>query len=83
MKQCYHTIIRPEDSGWYVGWVEEVPGTMTAGQSLDECQRNLKDALELMLHTHRDEARLCLDDKCILGSIEVESADQLQLFSRH
>jgi predicted RNase H-like HicB family nuclease len=75
MKQRYHTIIKPESNGWFVGWVEEVPGTLTHGHSLDECYRNLKDALELMVETHRDEARLAIDASCILGSIEIDTAD--------
>ena len=83
MKQRYHTIIRPEDNGWYVGWVEEVPGTMTAGHSLAECRRNLKEALELMLLTHRDEARLGLNESCILGSIEIESSEDSPILSVH
>ena len=83
MKQRYHTIIKPESNGWYVGWVEEVPGTMTAGHSLAECKRNLKDALELMIITHRDEARLGMDDTCILGSIEIDSAEDAPTLSAH
>jgi len=79
MKQRYHTIIKPESNGWFVGWVEEVPGTMTRGHSLDECRRNLKESLELMVLTHRDEARLALDKSCILGSIEIETAESPEL----
>jgi len=79
MKQRYHTIIKPESNGWFVGWVEEVPGTMTHGHSLEECRRNLKDALELMVLTHRDEARLALDKSCILGSVEIEAAESPEL----
>jgi predicted RNase H-like HicB family nuclease len=72
MKQRYHTIIKPEPNGWFVGWVEEIPGTISQGRSLDECRRRLKDSLELMLETHRDEARLGLNPSCIQESIEVE-----------
>jgi predicted RNase H-like HicB family nuclease len=72
MKQRYHTIIKPEANGWFVGWVEEIPGTITQGRSLDECRRNLKDSLELMVETHRDEARLGLDPSCIEEAIEIE-----------
>ena len=75
MKQRYHTIIKPEPNG-YVGWVEEVPGTITHGRSLDECRANLRDSLQLMLETHRDEARLGLDRNCILEAIEIDVADQ-------
>jgi predicted RNase H-like HicB family nuclease len=72
MKQRYHTIIKPQRPGWFVGWVEEIPGTITHGHSLDECRRNLRDSLQLMLETHRDEARMGLDSSCILESIEIE-----------
>ena len=54
MKQRYHTIIKPQSTGWFVGWVEEIPGTITHGKSLQECRENLREALELMIETHRD-----------------------------
>ena len=72
MKQRYHTIIRPEANGWFVGWVEEIPGTITLGRTLQECRRNLRDSLELMLESHRDEARLGMQGNCILESIEID-----------
>ena len=75
MKQLYHTIIKPEPNGRFVGWVEEIPGAISQGRSLQECRRNLRDALELMLQTHRDEARMCLDANCIEEAIEVEVAE--------
>src|SRR5256885_1171833 len=77
MKQRYHTIIRPDQNGWFVGWVEEIPGTITQGRSLEECRHNLREALQLMLETHRDEARLGLNRECILESIEIDVADEL------
>jgi predicted RNase H-like HicB family nuclease len=76
MIQRYHTIIKPETNGSFVGWVEEVPGTITHGKSLEECRHNLRDSLQLMLETHRDEARLGLDRNCILEAIEIDVADQ-------
>ena len=78
MRQRYHTIIRPEPNGWFVGWVEEIPGTITQGRSLEECRRNLRDSLELMVETHRDEARLGMHSKCILEAIEIDVADHQQ-----
>jgi predicted RNase H-like HicB family nuclease len=76
MKQRYHTIIRPESNGWFVGWVEEIPGAMTLGRSLEECRRNLRDSLQLMVETHRDEARLGMDPNCILESVEIDVTEQ-------
>jgi len=77
MKQCYHTIFMERPDGWFVGWVEEIRGTMTAGHSLDECRRNLRDALQLILQTHRDEARgpVARGLSCIEESIEIDLDD--------
>lgn len=75
MRQVYHTIIRRQAENLYLGWVEEVPGTLTHGHSLEEVRSNLRDALLLMLETIRDEARQGLDDSCITEPIEVDVED--------
>lgn len=75
MKQRYHTIIKPQRTGWFVGWVEEIPGTITHGRSLDECRSNLREALQLMIETHRDEARQALDPSCIQEAIEIDISE--------
>jgi len=75
MRQTYHTIIKPETTGWFVGWVEEIPGTMTHGRSLDECRKKLRRSLLLMVETHRDEARIPLDASCILEAVEIDTSE--------
>lgn len=75
MRQMYHTIIRRQGEQFYVGWVEEVPGTLTHGHTLEECRTNLRESLMLMIETIRDEARLGLDSTCITEPIEVEIED--------
>jgi predicted RNase H-like HicB family nuclease len=75
MRQTYHTIIKPESQDCYVGWVEEIPGTMTHGRSLDECRKKLRNSLLLMVETHRDEARVSLDASCILEAVEIDTSE--------
>jgi predicted RNase H-like HicB family nuclease len=75
MRQIYHTIIKPESTGVFVGWVEEIPGTLTHGRSLDECRTKLRSSLQLMVETHRDEARLPLDSSCIQEAVEIETPE--------
>jgi predicted RNase H-like HicB family nuclease len=75
MRQTYHTIIKPESTGWFVGWVEEIPGTMTHGRSLEECRKKLRRSLLLMVETHRDEARIPLDASCIQEPIEIGTSE--------
>ena len=72
MKQRYHTIIKHRPDGWFLGWVEEIPGTITAGRTLDECRENLRESLQLMVESHRDEARQGLDEHCIQEAMEID-----------
>ncbi len=76
MLQHYHVILRPRKSGDYVGWVEEVPGTVTCGPTLPECRDRLRQSLLLILETHRHEARLGWHPGCLQEAIEVEVADE-------
>jgi predicted RNase H-like HicB family nuclease len=40
--------------GWYVAWVEEIPGVNTQGRTLAEAQENLKEALKLVIEANRE-----------------------------
>lgn len=82
MKQRFHAIIKPEPNGWFVGWVEEIPGAITQARSLSECRENLRDALELMLQTYRAEARMGLDTNCIVESLEIDDREPEQSWYR-
>lgn len=42
------------DGGGYVAYVEELPGAITEGDTLDEARQNLKDAIELLLEANRE-----------------------------
>ena len=39
--------------GGYIGYVEEMPGVNTQGETIDETKANLIDALDLYLDTQR------------------------------
>ncbi|MGD0463636.1 MAG: type II toxin-antitoxin system HicB family antitoxin [Tepidisphaeraceae bacterium] len=78
MRQRYHTIIKPESTDCYLGWVEEIPGTLTHGRSLNECREKLRTSLLLMVETHRDEARIPLDASCIQEAMEIDT-DELHV----
>jgi len=47
------TAIYKKRGGWYLGWVEEIPGVNTQGKTLKEVKENLKEALLLILETNR------------------------------
>lgn len=37
----------------YIGFIEELPGANTQGESLEETRENLKEAVELVLEANR------------------------------
>ncbi|HLC64121.1 MAG: hypothetical protein A2896_02990 [Candidatus Nealsonbacteria bacterium RIFCSPLOWO2_01_FULL_43_32] len=47
------TAIYKKSRGWYLGWIEEIPGVNTQGKTLKETKENLKEALLLILETNR------------------------------
>ncbi len=49
----------------YIGYVEELPGANTQGDTLEETRENLKEAIELVLEANRQLAEETL------GSTEV------------
>jgi predicted RNase H-like HicB family nuclease len=46
-----------QDGDWWIGWIEEVPGVNSQGQTREELLDNLRDALEEALEMNRAEAR--------------------------
>ena len=47
----------PDEEGWIVARVVEVPGAISQGRTQDEARDNVIDALQLMLTPDDDEAR--------------------------
>src|SRR5436305_11467818 len=52
-----YTALIQQHGEWWIGWVEEVPGVNSQGQTREELLENLRDALEEALEMNRAEAR--------------------------
>jgi predicted RNase H-like HicB family nuclease len=52
-----YTAVVQQQGDWWIGWVEEVPGVNSQGQTREELLDNLRDALEEALEMNRAEAR--------------------------
>jgi predicted RNase H-like HicB family nuclease len=44
------------DGGGYVAYTEELPGAISEGDTVDEALDNLRDAVQLLLLTRREDA---------------------------
>lgn len=56
MKNEYTAVIQ-QDGRWWVGWLEEIPGVNSQGETRDELMENLHSALLEALEMNRSEAR--------------------------
>ena len=45
-----------EDGGWWIGWIEEIPGVNCQGKTRAELRKNLRSALKEALEFNRDDA---------------------------
>lgn len=55
MKSEYTAVIK-QTGGWWVGWIEEIPGVNCQERSRDELVKSLREALKEMLEFNRNDA---------------------------
>jgi len=55
MKMAYTAVVK-RDEGWWIGWIEEIPGVNSQGKTRRELVRNLRSALKEALVFNRAEA---------------------------
>ena len=68
----YTAIIEKTTDGWYIAHCAEIPNAHTQGQTLDEVEENLKDAIELILDCEREVAiRKAAKNKAFFSKIAV------------
>ena len=49
----------------FIGFVEELPGANTQGDTLEEARENLQEAIELVLAANRELARRAMKGKSV------------------
>jgi len=64
--QTFTAVYEPAEEGGYAAFVEEVPGAISQGETLEEARENLKDALELMLEVNREKVLDGVDESLII-----------------
>jgi excisionase family DNA binding protein len=53
----FTAVFEEQPDGWYVAWVEELPGANTQGATMDEARSNLREAIELVIESRREIAQ--------------------------
>ncbi|HOE67553.1 MAG TPA: type II toxin-antitoxin system HicB family antitoxin [Candidatus Hydrogenedentes bacterium] len=50
------TAVIKQDGPWWIGWIEEIPGVNSQGETREELIANLRSALEEAVDMNREEA---------------------------
>ncbi|MCI0538059.1 MAG: type II toxin-antitoxin system HicB family antitoxin [Verrucomicrobiales bacterium] len=61
MKQKFTAVIK-KDAGWWIGWIEEIPGVNSQGKTRAELKKNLRSALTEALEFNRQDARRAAEE---------------------
>jgi len=48
------TAIFEQVGKWWIGYVEELPGANTQGETLEEARENLREAVQLIIEVNRE-----------------------------
>lgn len=56
MTHTFTAVFEEAEEGGYAAWVEELPGAISQGETLEEARENLKEAIELILEVNRERA---------------------------
>ncbi len=51
------TAVFEQEGEWWIGYVEELSGANTQGQTLKKVRQNLKEAVQLIIEANRELAR--------------------------
>jgi predicted RNase H-like HicB family nuclease len=69
-------IYEEADEGGYIGYIAELPGANTQGETLDEVRENLVEAVQMILEANREESerRLANGAKVTKESLTLRAA---------
>lgn len=60
--------------GGYVGYVAELPGANTQGETMEEVRENLKEAVALLLECYREDAEKNLTASALKEDLILQAA---------
>ena len=70
----FTAIYEKAEEGGFVGYVAELPGANTQGETMEEVRENLKEAVALLLECYREEAEKRLSDTALKEDLILQAA---------
>jgi len=62
----HFTAVFEKGKKYWIGYVEELPGVNTQGETIEEVRENLKEAVKLVIEANRELSRRDQENKSII-----------------
>jgi predicted RNase H-like HicB family nuclease len=72
MQREYEVLYQQVEDGWIMASVPELPGAVTQGKDMAEARAMIKDAVELLLQSYRDNAQRDAPGNAVWESLTVD-----------
>jgi predicted RNase H-like HicB family nuclease len=66
------TAIIEQDGEWFIGYCPEIPGANGQGRTIEECRKNLAEAIALILEDRREDGLRGVPQDAIRGVVVVQ-----------
>lgn len=74
MTHSFTAVFEEAPEGGYTAFVEELPGAISQGETLEEARENLAEAIQLILEANRELAMRGVDESHLIRETIVVSA---------
>jgi predicted RNase H-like HicB family nuclease len=74
MTREFSVVYTPIEDGWVMATVPELPGAVTQGRDMEEARSMIREAVELLLESYRENAAKDAPSGAIWETVSVEVA---------
>jgi predicted RNase H-like HicB family nuclease len=75
VKREYKVLYQPIEDGWIMATAPDLPGAVTQGRNLSEARKMIKEAVELLLQSYRENAAKDASGNAIWETLTVDVYD--------
>ena len=73
MKHEFYVTYTPIEDGWILAQAPEIPGAVTQGRTMDEARAMIKEAVELLLESYRENAEQNASNDTVRETLFIET----------
>ncbi len=72
MKHEYSVVFQPIEGGWIMATVPELPGAMTQGKDMNEARAMIKEVVEMLLESYREDVAIEAPREAVWETLTVD-----------